>query len=901
VERRSNWVKYWKRNIGARCEQRQPFYIKAWGSSSSGGSGAPNGTFVNVFSTDRAFAALKADGTIIAWGDSRYGDSGVPSGSFVDECGDCNNAAERYVSGVQTCGLLWANMFVFFLACKKTWKLYMFTLLLCIQNAKAAKFSAQKRIPTQLDGTWSVYAADIDGDGDMDVLSASVLDYKIAWYENTDGKGTFSTQKTITTNGKNFMYATDIDGDGDMDVLSASQNDVTWYENTDGKGTFSTQKIITTQASGATSVYAADMDGDGDMDVLSAGDDKIAWYENTDGKGTFNATQKTITTQASGTTSVYAADMDGDGDMDVLSASFNDNKIAWYENTDGKGTFSTQKIITTQASGATSVYAADIDGDGDMDVLSASRNDNKVAWYENTDGKGTFSTQKTITTQASGAQSVYAADTDGDGDMDVLSASLDGKIAWYDNTDGEGTFSTQKTIATQLLGPRSVYAADIDGDGDMDVLSASWQDDTVAWYENTDRKGVFSTTQKNITTQQVGGILVSAADIDGDGDMDVLRATGWHENLDGKGNFGNPRKIGNELNLFYAADIDGDGDMDVLSASSSGKISWYENTDGKGTFNATQKTITTQASGATSVYAADMDGDGDMDVLSASFNDNKIAWYENTDGKGTFSTQKIITTQASGAQSVYAADMDGDGDMDVLSASLYDNKIAWYENTDGKGTFSTQKTITTQANGAHSVYAADIDGDGDMDVISASTTLYLTHVDNKVAWYENTDGKGAFSTQKTISTQTGNSVCVADVDGDGDMDVLSTSNFNRGSNVFEGKIAWYENTDGKGTFGTQNIITTQVDGANFVYAADIDGDGDMDVLSCLSIPKSPRIIRVEWYKNVDCVFANTISAGVQTMEMSNFHNLIFPENGFLTLNKTVSIYMKNVSLNCLAQ
>ena len=89
-----------------------------------------------------------------------------------------------------------------------------------------------------------------------------------------------------------------------------------------------------------------------------------------------------------------------------------------------------------------------------------------------------------------------------------------------------------------------------------------------------------------------------------------------------------------------------------------------------------------------------------MDVLSASHEDDKIAWYENTDGQGTFSTQKTITTQADSARSVYAADIDGDGDMDVLSASANDDKIAWYENTDGQGTFSTQKVISTLADGA---------------------------------------------------------------------------------------------------------------------------------------------------------------------------------------------------------
>jgi hypothetical protein len=84
------------------------------------------------------------------------------------------------------------------------------------------------------------------------------------------------------------------------------------------------------------------------------------------------------------------------------------------------------------------------------------------------------------------------------------------------------------------------------------------------------------------------------------------------------------------------------------------------------------------ANGAYSVYAVDVDGDEDIDVLSASGYDDKIAWYEN-DGNENF-TVHTITTSANGAMSVYAADVDGDGDMDVLSASFFDRKIAWYEN-----------------------------------------------------------------------------------------------------------------------------------------------------------------------------------------------------------------------------
>jgi len=118
------------------------------------------------------------------------------------------------------------------------------------------------------------------------------------------------------------------------------------------------------------------------------------------------------------------------------------------------------------------------------------------------------------------------------------------------------------------------------------------------------------------------------------------------------------------------------------------------------------------AIGPTSVYAIDLDNDGDVDLLSASEYDDKIAWYEN-DGRENF-TMHVISTAADEASSVYATDLDGDGDVDVLSASADDDKIAWYEN-DGQANF-TEHVISNSADGAWSVYATDVDGDGDVDV-----------------------------------------------------------------------------------------------------------------------------------------------------------------------------------------
>ena len=148
--------------------------------------------------------------------------------------------------------------------------------------------------------------------------------------------------------------------------------------------------------------------------------------------------------------------------------------------------FASPPAISTSASGAFSVYSADVDGDGDLDALSASRFDDKIAWYENAGGGATSWVLRTISTGADDARSVYGADVDGDGDLDALSTSfLDDKVAWYENVGGGGTSWALHTISTSADDPNSVTAADVDGDGDLDVLSASRSDNAIAWYENS--------------------------------------------------------------------------------------------------------------------------------------------------------------------------------------------------------------------------------------------------------------------------------------------------------------------------------------------------------------------------------------------------------------------------------
>jgi PKD repeat protein len=366
----------------------------------------------------------------------------------------------------------------------KSYFIVLFSAIVLSLNSQTIQFDEGHLISDNVWGAGTIYSADLDGDGDMDALSASGNQDKIAWYEN-DGTGNFGSQQIITTNAADaiFVHAEDLDNDGDIDVLSASDQDnkIAWYEN-DGNGNFGPQQIITTNTLYAYSVYAADFDGDGDNDVLSSSafDNKIVWYEN-DGNGNFGP-QLVITTNTDVPNYAYASDIDGDSDMDVLSASYNDNKIAWYEN-DGTGNFGEQQIISDQIGGADYVYTADLDGDSDMDVLFSAGGDNYIGWFEN-DGTGVFGNPVIISDNTDGPIEVRTGDLDGDGDIDVLSASgSDDKIAWYEN-DGMGNFGPQNIISTNISYAVSVFAADFTGDEALDVLCASFSDGSIYWFKN---------------------------------------------------------------------------------------------------------------------------------------------------------------------------------------------------------------------------------------------------------------------------------------------------------------------------------------------------------------------------------------------------------------------------------
>ncbi len=339
-------------------------------------------------------------------------------------------------------------------------------------------------------------------------------------------------------------------------------------------------------------------------------------------------------------------DIDDDGFTDILTAGNEDFKMSWYKNLDGSG-FGSETIINEVPVFYLSVDFVDIDSDGDQDILYLSNNSRYIAWLENLDGAGSFGPEQIIN-QQDFISSVVPIDIDNDGDQDLIASITDtfsGWIVWYENLDGQGTFSEENILIQNPNIYSKLMLADIDNDGLLDILATDfvYAEGAIFWYKNL---GNTTFGPEQIIYQfdwfQSGGtniIEFQYADINGDGKMDLIITsedddgfinTFWLENLDNQGNFGDLQFIMNTSHQYLFYDIDNDSNNDILVWNRfSNTLAWMENEDGLGVFGAPQ-IISTEIDFITDAKAADFDNDGLLDIVSASIGDDKLAWYKNT-------------------------------------------------------------------------------------------------------------------------------------------------------------------------------------------------------------------------------------------------------------------------------
>ncbi|MCH7700979.1 MAG: VCBS repeat-containing protein [Planctomycetes bacterium] len=354
------------------------------------------------------------------------------------------------------------------------------------------------------------------------------------------------------------------------------------------------------------------------------------------------------------------------------------------------------------------------------------------------------------------------ADVDGDGDLDIVFAnggnfSSQGtpeRVRLYIN-DGTGVFTDESTTRLGGIGGnfRGVEFGDVDGDGDLDMVLANDFQQLPALLIN-DGAGFFT----NESADRLPGIELSSTrvafgDIDNDGDLDLYFTKGGSNRFgcgqnqiyvnDGAGFFTDETEsrhpLGNVCEPMDAifGDIDGDLDLDIRTASTSNNASKLYRNDGTGVFTDISSGVPSD-SDCYSYDFGDVDGDGDLDLLGANAGPSlhELLLLNNGDGTYTDGSSQISPNLTIDDNDSKFFDYDNDGDLDLIIARLFSTSEAVYNN-DGHGNFTQVSGIITSISDATlDIGVGDLDGDGDLDIVTAQGES--GNFDNRI--YINTTG-----------------------------------------------------------------------------------------------------------------------------------------------------------------
>ncbi len=713
-------------------------------------------------------------------------------------------------------------------------------------------------------GPYSVVPADLDGDGDLDLASANIVADDLTLFFQ-GARGAFEPTPAVvggagTTDSPLSVAAADLDGDQDLDLVSANLggDSLTVFPQF-VPGLFDPNPLTLgrTVLESPGFVTPVDLEGDGDLDLVAHSSSfrnprsyMLLFLQSEPG-----SFEPEVLSSRNGLTFAAAGDLDGDGDLDLVGIDSGGSLLSVFSQT-VPAQFDEGLEIPVPGDSSRNAYpitvaAADLDGDGDVDLATSNHNAYSATVFLQT-APGTFTTDpQELGEEEEGSYassySIAVADLDGDGDLDLATPNY---IESYVNIFLQGAPGVFDHVpfefgdATTTPFPRSLAAGDLDGDGDQDLVTANAESSTLTVFHQQSGRGFRGPGAELGGSGATGDPRsVAAGDLDGDGDLDLAAAD---RALDRLAVFfqGAPGRF-DAAPLFLAsaatespssvtaADLDGDGDLDLASAgersdaltvflqSAPGRFAAPLVLGGPGTTTAPR-----------SLAAADLDRDGDLDLVAASEETDRLTIFFQV-APGRFELRPLLLggpgiTDA--PQWVAAADLDGDADQDLVSANAGSDDLTLFFQV-APGRFGSPPLALGgpgTMDAPRSVAAADLDGDGDLDLVSANEVS-----DDVTVFFQSAPGR--FDLAPLVlggagTTDAPRSVAIADADGDGDPDLVLASSGAQGLKLFL--------QTAPGRFDPPLALALD---PSTVTAADLDRDGEIDLVAASVVTDSLSI------------------------------------------------------------